>query len=109
MNHTPGPWIVDHMDDGHPFVRQTDEAADLCQGEPDPRGIAGFGIEWKPTAEDWANFRLIAAAPELLQVLQDVLRSAGYESGEAEPTLRGLQVGLKYLDAARAAIAKATS
>ena len=50
--------------------------------------------------------------PELLEACEGLVRSAGYESGECEETLRGaggLRVGLVQLDAARAAIARATT
>ena len=50
--------------------------------------------------------RLMAAAPELLEALQGVVRSAGYESGEAEPSLCELNVSISSLDQARAAIEK---
>ena len=49
------------------------------------------------------------AYPDLLAALEGIVRSAGYESGEAEPRLIELNVGLRYLDDARAAIEKATS
>lgn len=45
--------------------------------------------------------------PALIAALEGILRSAGYESGQHEPTLTALNVGISYLDAARAAIAKA--
>ena len=44
---------------------------------------------------------------ELLVALEAIIRNAGYESGQHEPTLRALSVDIPYLDAARAAIAKA--
>ena len=47
-----------------------------------------------------------AAAPELLEALRGVVRSAGYESGEAEPSLCELNVSISSLDQARTAIEK---
>lgn len=49
---------------------QTDEAAEIYNGEPDPLYIASVGCdspidEWG--AENLANARLIAAAPALLE------------------------------------------
>ena len=54
-----------------------------------------------------ANAHLIAAAPDLLAALNAIVVNAGYESGEALPQLRELNVSLSCLDAARAALAKA--
>ena len=79
-SHTPGGWIaVDHAS-GHVVVRE----ANLLD-----RSIATVGAE--PDA------RLIAAAPDLLEVLRDVLE------GVLNPIAHE-----SYVDAARAAIAKAT-
>ena len=44
---------------------------------------------------------------ELLEALRGVVRSAGYESGEAEPSLCELNVSISSLDQARTAIEKA--
>jgi len=52
--------------------------------------------------------RLRTVNADLLAACRAIVRSAGYESGEAEPALLELSVGRRCLDAARAAIAKAT-
>ena len=61
-----------------------------------------------------ANADLIAKAPELLDAVENlleaatwVLRSAGYEKGEALETLHELSVGRHHLDRLRTAVQKA--
>lgn len=87
--HTPGPWTMDR----HRQLRGAD-------GEQ--VGVWDAGISWvsrSPVAE--ANSRLIAAAPELLEALTDVLNHSG---------ARGNYHALKYADAvekAEAVLAKA--
>ena len=68
MNHTPGPWCVEHLPDDGPSIH-TDEAGIA-------RRIAGVDMGgWRKTSrkEAEANARLIAAAPELLEALRDLL------------------------------------
>lgn len=78
--HTPGPWKSTHCTVS---AEETDERL-------------GFRISVRNGNRDdtRANARLIAAAPDLLAALQDVLRVADRATDE--------------FDAARAAIAKAT-
>lgn len=73
--YTAGPWETLAEDDQPPIVQQSDEAAPMCLGEPDPRFIATVGCESPSTGwdnEDYANARLIASAPELLAALRGV-------------------------------------
>lgn len=94
--HTPGPWrrFGGYMD-GYGIVgdRKTivrivgDDSMDLDRHS--------------------ADATLIAAAPELLEAAKWILRSAGYENGEAPPTLQELTVEVSRLDRLRAAISKA--
>ena len=77
--YTPGPWITEHVGD---CVEVVNEETLFT--------IARCGI--KNGARSEANARLIAAAPELLEALEDVL------SSEPGPSLN---------DRVRAAIAKA--
>jgi len=65
MTHTPGPWfavcrMVEVDDDDH---------ADICSTNPD---LFGQGHLAPPIEEQQANARLIAAAPEMLAMLQEV-------------------------------------
>ena len=95
MKHTPGPWVVD------PAVRQGFTVyapkEGFIVGTQDEEGRFG-AIESK------ANARLIAAAPDLLEALQDVcarLLYRGVSTNAGHPDRTALEV-------ARAAIAKAT-
>lgn len=71
MKHTPGPWA---FTEGDAERRANSEVYKL--GDKAFR-IAEVNCEWlnkKQRAEDLANLRLIAAAPELLAALQLVLK-----------------------------------
>ena len=85
MKHTPGPWVATHAN-GNDFIVKAGDievvAGCGCYGSPYMRGNPD------------ADARLIAAAPDLLEALQGVLRVADRATDE--------------FDAARAAIAKAT-
>jgi hypothetical protein len=93
MNHSPRPWTVEGnrvFANGRPFafVNQSPNAA---------------------TREDWANARLIAAAPEMLAALLDALPYV--EDVLADPEqLACFKPGIVQAHAAaiRAAILKAT-
>ena len=66
MSHTPGPWIavggwVEHPDDN---------VADICTCDIELMGQERLGRSSDETA---ANARLIAAAPEMLETLVDLL------------------------------------
>ena len=75
MSHTPGPWIVDAAFDDSGYVRgpRGEYVADIELDEDDP--------------VLQANARLIAAAPELLAVLQryviEAEASGGWEGDDA--------------------------
>lgn len=47
------------------------------------------------------------AVPEIIVAAEWVLKSAGYENGEAAPGLQELRVGRHHLDTLRSALAKA--
>ena len=78
--YTPGPWNI-----GHSTVVLMVS-----------RGVIGISHD-----EEFANARLIAAAPDLLEALKDCVAVMDRE-------LAGLKVIQPELSAARAAIAKAT-
>jgi len=75
MTTTPGPWVIGGELISHNFV----EIATVMhcyagkKGEPVNRNSPVFGV-----AD--ANARLIAAAPELLEVAKDILAN-GYDQG----------------------------
>ena len=99
-SHTPGPWYIgtDFSDQGRHIY-----AAHKVRHED--------GDEWNPLIAstddderliDWqANARLIAAAPEMFAALVALLPHAAR-------AIQGTTEGQPLLDAARAAIAKAT-
>jgi hypothetical protein len=64
--HTPGPWRI---------FTNTDGSKLIGIGELTGDGIAdcGFGLWRGGEAEAIANARLIAAAPEMFEALQDIL------------------------------------
>ena len=87
--HTPGPWYAV----GFQVEIEDNDAPDICNCWP-----AVFGqIDTRPTAEILANARLIAAAPDLLELAKEVCEAI-YEER------RNCGMVLKL----RAAIAKAT-
>lgn len=111
MSHTPGPWKLEDESDVHASdVLGSDGTHVVCFGHDyDDYGRFGWPKgrwsqkkeeEWNATVE--ANARLIAAAPELLEALEDVLNCVALcpEHGDV------VDAPSKYEDA-RAAIAKA--
>ena len=111
--YTPGPWTIDHQRIG-PYG---DPVALLCDVH-DP--MTGTVIDWPrgnysgtamsiDDAENEANARLIAAAPDLLAALKQIMEwegydhEAGYYPGEDTE-----QRASEVWNDAKAAIAKAT-
>ena len=75
MKHTPGPWrIVDMPQEGAPHIAAgtTNDDMTLVAAIIWPYETEG----WR--AEDEANARLIASAPELLEALERVERLMGF-------------------------------
>lgn len=89
--HSPGPWVVNGVDDLGAYV-YIDSDCHVVVRCPDP------GVED-------ANARLIAAAPDLLEALRNVV--AGAEVVAALPTCREREVLNGLAAIARAALAKA--
>ena len=91
--HTPGPWTVDPKT--------------LAVYAPDRHGhaaavrVAECGRTLLPAAEIRGNAALVAAAPDLLAALQALLPIAAR-------SIQGTTDGQPLLDAARAAITRAT-
>lgn len=65
MKHTPGPWVL-HPTACYPAVRSVGTA------DIGPKRICTVGTMGKRPV-DWANARLIAAAPDLLAALEAIL------------------------------------
>ncbi len=88
--HTPGPWQSDAAGESHEWVVLSSENQSIC--------ACMNGVGGKDRVQ--ANARLIAAAPELLEALEDVLKITMFHSNpESELERRKSK--------ARAAIAKA--
>lgn len=98
--HTPGPW------------RPCEETMVRVVVADNGRWIADCDFEGPPSESD-ANARLIAAAPDLLAALEDAAASLDTILGDPRmdaAMLSGDRYGRrKVLEAARAAIAKATA
>ncbi len=90
MTHTPGPWRVVPSGRSEVFdVLASDVNLHVCRCDTDMQGI--------PWPE--ANARLIAAAPDALDALRDLLRVIATDELIPE--------SVSYMQHARAAIAKA--
>ena len=106
--HTPGPWYVLGP---HPSVYVGPCVDGGCGGEyPEPPQYDPVcQVHWCPdykteaTDEEMANARLIAAAPELLQALRDMVAAA---SGQPKSCGHEFDCVCPF-EAARAAIRKA--
>ena len=99
--HTPGPWAIVDRDDS--LVIQTESQAKTKYGASRYACLGGFDRhDDKQYAEAKANARLIAAAPDLLEALQDLFidcMACDYNDGfNTSPLAKKV----------RAAIAKAT-
>ncbi len=92
--HTPGPWRIDDMSlPARKFVRIEPE---ICQINQKQRRDKYYGLK-QLDEETRANANLIAAAPELLEALKNLVNDFDKSVWTTEP----------MLIAARAAIAKA--
>jgi hypothetical protein len=92
--HTPGPWVAD-LNTYPVMVRSQAETWPLVDELGNEEGRAGVFIA--NTADNKANARLIAAAPELLMALREI--AASYPATEEGEVLAGI---------ARDAVIKAT-
>lgn len=85
--HTPGPWQVNHSD-----------PTQVCDTDGEQRGCAPLALAVGETIKErTANARLIAAAPDLLEALQELLEAEVLGFDLVPPQIK-----------ARDAIAKAT-
>lgn len=101
--HTPGPWRVFICDDGGEWSGWPLSISPVGNDDKSVVRTGGhWPYEWDEStskAEAVANARLIAAAPDMLEALEDI---AGLETPGANATVR------KMASIARAAIAKTT-
>ena len=96
--HTPGPWNKDYTIGGQCIVMGTSPYT----AKPHSRKVATVSDHSKSVGgmdETDANARLIAAAPSLLEALQDIVRAHDVKMGKSAVKLR--------IEIARDAIAKA--
>lgn len=99
--HTPGPWVVRKRETYPGHVHEGFFKIDgfTAKGEQEYR-VASV-IDGNDSPQNESNARLIAAAPDLLEALQDVVNSvARCTSGDV--------CQMSDFSSARAAIAKAT-
>jgi hypothetical protein len=107
--HTPGPWFVETAgeatDIGHKHVQwlRYEISAGSNQWNHESYCLVGSISNANNSDQNQANARLIAAAPDLLEALRDVLKYVDYAQRVASPGF--YQIGI---DKARAAIAKVT-
>lgn len=107
MKHTPGPWKI------------TESANAIVVMGPNAQHVVIIPLfkEYAWSKEEWeglnleeknkvsiANARLIAAAPELLEVIREAVDSAEREMAKGRKASPGLAT---WLEKARAALAKA--
>lgn len=92
-NHTPGPWHLGVRPGPMVYGSKGQQIADLL-------------ADLLPPGENQANARLIAAAPDMLQILQRILRA--HESGNNGAFMGEAVLCDAFAMEARAAIAKAT-
>lgn len=89
--HTPGPWEV---------VDRTCVRGPFAMGDHERQGLHIASIPlYLPECEGRANARLIAAAPELLEVLQGLLSAVSVRIDDPR---------IAHFDKAHAVVAKAT-
>jgi hypothetical protein len=101
--HTPGPWRV-----GNSFMESGVFSADGKTIVALTHGSARYYRRQEQIAEQDANARLIAAAPELLEALVDLTRVMPVLPADAK-NIRGIEQQYDAANrAAHAAIAKAT-
>lgn len=109
QKHTPGPWVVEHglSSDPAKYTPGIDAVGENftvilygIKNEGEARGIRGRTDE-----EQEANARLIAAAPELLEALREVLKHEKWHAAAADEVTPSARAAIKRADAV---IAKAT-
>ena len=98
--HTPGPWFVVPYGDGHDTVICKDEAGNqriAFMAVPGSRDEQSRRKKW---AEIKANARLIAAAPELLELAHQYISDLRHPMSE-DSRLRRIERAEKIITKAR--------
>jgi hypothetical protein len=100
-NHTPGPWKHYKRSSTDP-----DELHRFFIGQPEGNNhIIANTVKEYASIDDEANARLLAAAPDLLKALIDLLEDVEF----AQPKIESGLIGNRQIRHAREAIAKATA
>lgn len=105
VKHTPGPWAL-----AGAYRGGRDTIKSVCKGFPEQWVAQALPIQGN-RAEREANARLIAAAPDLLEALGDLMAALDAYGDLGDPNRDDVAAMLNYAEAekkARAAIAKAT-
>lgn len=88
QKHTPGPWIPMQYADGEWGVRQDPNIPSvIVAGEGLPCGFSICNIVEQSPAEDEANAHLIAAAPDLLEALWEILHTIRTFADASDPDI----------------------
>ena len=97
--HTPGPWEVVALSGwGGPWAIRMHYISKVPNAHPTWLGVQNIGTE--------ANARLIAAAPELLECVQELKELFRFALLSTTPDIA--KDGMEFIRKAEAAIAKAT-
>lgn len=103
MSHTPGPWVVYTPEDYDGPERLPGLGVD---SQTTGDAVVWFALEPETGLKNDADAHLIAAAPDLLEALEDIIESvAQCTDDDGRPTYEVCQSD--DFSAARAAIAKA--
>ena len=115
--YTPGPWFADEFNNIYTATVPKDFATG---SKPRRKLVAQAQVSFNPAAESVANAKIIAAVPDLVEALRDVVTDIGalakelrlYPSQGPKVFVRGdvrsIQRELdRYLDKARVALSKA--
>jgi hypothetical protein len=97
MSHTPGPWHLTMDDTDESSLAEHGEGVRYIRAEGTPSAIMGSARYYPWTPDNFDDWRLIAAAPDLLAACKEFVRKC--DQGEALSTRSYAQM--------KAAIAKA--
>lgn len=100
MSHTPGPWMVAGPSFGDPLPRYTTCVVTEEDDDGEVVDICEFPVS-DYDEQNEANARLIAAAPDMLEALEAIVKSLADQDDE------GMIEHAQQMIDARAAIAKA--
>lgn len=91
--HTPGPWEVDWNDEDNipVFLFENDDPV-ICIWGPDGQGYGRVAMAYAETGNAIPNARLIAAAPDLLEALEQIATSPHQDYSTNEHSLYGTGV-----------------